>query len=381
MNKLCLLAAILACFLLSACSQTARQADSTPAVSAVRSEEESSEDMIGSDSSESDGTDFGYTEAESPAKADEATLPDAVPAEEFSIDAIPEFTDDPYIEVNENRPYFTQDDLTTEAFESYSELDSLGRCGTAYANLCRELMPTEERGEIGMIKPTGWHLAKYEWVDGKYLYNRCHLIGYQLAGENANEKNLITGTRYLNVTGMLPYENRTADYIESTGKHVLYRVTPIFVDDELLARGVLMEGWSVEDEGAGICFCVFVYNAQPGVIIDYSTGDNQADENYEIPAEENPPEEQEQETLPATADTDGQSPDAGASEPDTDEVSATSGDEVSEVDYVLNKRSMKFHYPDCSGVATMSEKNREDFVGTRDEAIAMGYSPCGTCKP
>lgn len=193
-----------------------------------------------------------------------------------SLDDIPEFSDSPYVTINDNVPYFTEDELTTEAFETYSELDDLGRCGVAYANVCQELMPTEDRGEIGQVKPTGWHTVKYDFVSGKYLYNRCHLLGYQLTGENANEQNLITGTRYLNVEGMLPFENMVADYVQETDNHVLYRVTPIFEGDELVARGVLMEALSVEDDGEGICFNVYCYNNQPGVIIDYATGESQA---------------------------------------------------------------------------------------------------------
>lgn len=178
-------------------------------------------------------------------------------------------------EVNHNQPFFEADEITTEPFEWYSELDALGRCGVAYANICQELMPTEERGEIGMIKPSGWHTVKYpEVIDDLYLYNRCHLIGFQLAGENANEKNLITGTRYLNIEGMLPFENQVANYVKNTGYHVLYRVTPIFSERNLVADGVLMEAYSVEDEGAGVCFCVFAYNVQPGVEIDYKTGES-----------------------------------------------------------------------------------------------------------
>lgn len=180
-----------------------------------------------------------------------------------------------YIELNENRPYFTEADYTTEAFEYYSELDYLGRCGTAYANICPELMPTEERGTIGMIKPSGWQTVKYPGiVEGNYLYNRCHLIGFQLAGENANEKNLITGTRYFNMEGMLPFENKIAEYVEQTGNHVLYRVTPEYEWENLVATGVRMEAWSVEDAGAGVCFHVFVYNIQPGIMIDYQTGES-----------------------------------------------------------------------------------------------------------
>lgn len=191
-----------------------------------------------------------------------------------TITDIPEYTGEPYVVLQDNWPDFDAEDLTTEAFEMYSELDELGRCGVAYANICLDIMPTEPRGEIGQVKPTGWHTVKFDCVDGKYLYNRCHLIGYQLAGENANRQNLITGTRYLNVTGMLPFENMVDDYVEETENHVLYRVTPIFYGDNLVASGVQMEAFSVEDEGEGVCFNVYVYNVQPGVVIDYATGES-----------------------------------------------------------------------------------------------------------
>lgn len=195
-----------------------------------------------------------------------------------SIDDIPVYSGQPYVVLNDNQPNFELEDLTTEEFELYSDLDSLGRCGIAYANISPETMPTEPRGEIGQVKPTGWHTVKYDCVDGKYLYNRCHLIGFQLAGENANEKNLITGTRYLNVEGMLPFENMVAEYVDETGNHVLYRITPIYEGSNLIAAGVQMEAISVEDEGEGVCFNVFVYNVQPGVVIDYATGDSWAEE-------------------------------------------------------------------------------------------------------
>ncbi len=189
--------------------------------------------------------------------------------------SIPEYSGKPAIPINGNKPFWKADEYTMEAFEDYSELDKMGRCGIAYANIGTELMPTEERGEIGMIKPTGWHTVKYpEVIKDRYLYNRCHLIGYQLAGENANEKNMITGTRYLNVEGMLPYENEVASYVRSTGNHVMYRVTPYFSGNNLVADGVLMEAYSVEDSGTGICFCVYAYNVQPGIEIDYATGES-----------------------------------------------------------------------------------------------------------
>lgn len=189
--------------------------------------------------------------------------------------------DGPYVEVNGGEPYFNEDNLTNEemepGYEFYSPLDELGRCGTTFACVGEETMPTEKRGSIGMVKPTGWHTVRYDdLVEGKYLYNRCHLIGYQLSGENANEQNLITGTRYLNVTGMLPFENEIADYVEETGCHVLYRVTPIFQGDDLVARGVLMEASSLEDDGEDLEFCIFAYNVQPGVYIDYATGESAA---------------------------------------------------------------------------------------------------------
>lgn len=189
-----------------------------------------------------------------------------------SVMNVPAFSNEAYVVINDNKPEFTEDDLTDTAYEYYSELDSLGRCGYAMACIGRELMPTEDRDSIGQIKPSGWQTVKFDFVDGKYLYNRCHLIGFQLTGENANEQNLITGTRYLNVEGMLPFENMVADYIKETGNHVLYRVTPIFDGDNLVARGVQMEARSVEDNGEGICFNIYAYNIQPGVTIDYATG-------------------------------------------------------------------------------------------------------------
>ena len=200
-----------------------------------------------------------------------------------SLDSIPEYSGDPYVVVNNNVPFFSKEDLKAEAFESYGDLDSFGRCTVAYSMVGTETMPTEERGSIGQVKPTGWHAVKYDNVDGKYLYNRCHLIAYQLTAENANARNLITGTRYMNTEGMLPFEQEVADYVKSTGNHVLYEVTPIFADDDLVARGVHMQAESIEDEGAGVQFNVFVFNVQPGVEIDYATGESRAIETEEEP--------------------------------------------------------------------------------------------------
>ena len=261
----------------------------------------------------------------------------------YTLGEVPAYSGEPYVVLNGNDPDFPEADRTANSFESYSPLDELGRCGTAYANVGEDLMPTEERGSIGQVQPSGWHTVRYDCVDGQYLYNRCHLIGYQLTGENANEENLITGTRYLNVEGMLPFEDQVAEYVEKTGCHVLYRVTPVYQGDNLLASGVVMEAESVEDDGAGVRFCVYVYNVQPGVEIDYATGESWL-------AEEEPPAET------ATGQAEGQH-------------------------YVLNTRSMKFHLPECSGVATMSQNNRRDYTGSRQALLDQGYSPCGTCNP
>lgn len=217
-------------------------------------------------------TDAIQMSSEEAASLAEAHIDTALEA--FASETIPEYSGNPYVELNGNLPYFTDEELSTTAFELYSELDSLGRCGAGYANICKEIMPTEERGSIGMVKPTGWHTVKYDCITDRYLYNRCHLIGYQLAGENANEKNLITGTRYLNVDGMLPFENEVADYVNDTDNHVLYRVTPVFSGDNLLASGVIIEAKSVEDNGAGVQFNVYCYNVQPGISIDYTTGES-----------------------------------------------------------------------------------------------------------
>lgn len=209
---------------------------------------------------------------------DESQLSQTSFTSDYILSLVPEYSGNSFVMINDGIPFFTGETsfsiYSQYTFEHYSELDNLGRCGTAFANISKEIMPTEKRGDIGSVKPTGWQTAKYDIVEGKYLYNRCHLIAYMLAGENANNRNLITGTRYLNIQGMLPFEVLTADYLEENDCHVLYRVTPIFKDNELVARGVLMEGYSVEDNGKDVCFCAFCYNVQPGITIDYSTGNN-----------------------------------------------------------------------------------------------------------
>ena len=270
-------------------------------------------------------------------------LADAGSWEEFlAAEGLPAYAGQPYEAVNGNEPFFSEYDFSEGSFESYSDLDGLGRCGQAFASVGQDLMPTEDRESIGQVKPTGWQTVKYEEVDGKYLYNRCHLIGFQLTGENANEKNLITGTRYLNVEGMLPFENMVADYVKETGNHVLYRVTPKFFGEELVARGVLMEAESVEDGGEGIRFCVFAYNVQPGIAIDYETGESRRD-------------------------------DSGRTD------SGTANGQQSE--YVLNTNTKKFHLPGCSSVKEMDSSNRQDYSGSREELLKEGYEPCGRCRP
>ena len=264
----------------------------------------------------------------------------ALSAPQIPFDEIADYSGSPYIEINSGIPYFYGNQLTDKSYEFYSELDSLGRCGVAVACIGLDLMPTSPRGDISSVKPTGWHSVQYSIVDGGSLYNRSHLIGFQLSGENANRKNLITGTRYFNATGMLPFENMIADYVKETGNHVLYRVTPFFEGQNLVASGAFMEALSIEDGGEGVCFNVYVYNVQPGVIIDYLTGESEL---------ENPPEDD--------------------------------NNNLSDCDYVLNKKSKKFHDPECSSVPTIKETNKEEFKGTREELIEMGYSPCGNCKP
>ena len=293
----------------------------------------------------------------------------------LSVDEIPAYSGQAAIEINQDVPGFTESDYTTEAFEQYSPLDGLGRCGIAYACVGEEIMPTEERGAIGMVKPSGWHTVKYDFVDGKYLYNRCHLIAYMLSGENANTENLITGTRYMNTEGMLPYENQVADYVHDTGNHVLYRVTPLYEGDNLVASGVEIEASSVEDKGKSLSFHVYCYNMQPGVTIDYATGDSALAEDL---ATENV-----QETAQETSVADGKQSSENAVAAVQEETSAEQdgGHAKEEQDYVLNKNTKKFHYPWCSSADDIKKKNRKDFTGTREEVISQGYVPCKRCNP
>ena len=281
---------------------------------------------------------------------------------EFTGDlaGIPWYAGTPYTVVNNNVPTFKESDYTTTSYEFYSELDALGRCGYTMACVGVDIMPTEERGSIGSVKPSGWHTVKYDVVDGKYLYNRCHLIGFQLTGENANRENLITGTRYMNVTGMLPFEDMVADYVKETGNHVLLRVTPVFLGNNLVAHGVQMEAYSVEDQGEEISFNVFVYNVQPGVIINYKTGES-------VLSTEKP-----------SWDTSEDGTEENESESETQSESSS---EKSLTTYVLNTKTKKYHKPTCSSVATMKEENKKVIECTEEEILDMEYAPCGTCKP
>ena len=272
---------------------------------------------------------------------------DYTSVQSFSLEDIPESSDTGYVFINDNEPEFTEEEYTTDAFEAYSPLDYLGRCGPAYACLGRELMPTEERESISHIYPSGWQSVQYDIVDGGSLYNRSHLIGFQMSGENDNEENLVTGTRYMNAHVMLPFENLVADYIRDTGNHVLYRVTPVFEGANLVASGLQMEALSMEDGGEDICFNVYVYNVQPGIEIDYETGDNWLAKS-------------------------------GGSTAGGDKNSSGSNGGQS---YVLNTNSMKFHDPDCGSVDDMSSSNRSNFKGSRSELIKQGYEPCGNCRP
>lgn len=302
------------------------------------------------------GSHTGERDAYAGTAGDQSGYDISVEAQSYeTLEDVPEYSGEPYVKINENQPEFEEYELTTVAYEEYSELDGLGRCGEAQACVGEETMPAEERESISEIKPTGWQNEKYDSVDGGYVYNRCHLIGYQLTGENANEENLITGTRYMNTEGMLPFENMVAEYIHETDNHVMYRVTPVFEGDDLVASGVQMEAESVEDDGEGICFNVYVYNVQPQITINYATG-----ENYE-----------------STETTGAQQESVQA---DGAQAGDSRADDSGQI-YIVNENTGKFHDPDCSGAADIKEKNKREFTGSREELIDDGYEPCGRCRP
>lgn len=317
----------------------------------------------GTSKNTSDLTFDGETGGDSGASVPSAPSDPSVIADDRAFSdwsSIPVYSGSAYVAVNGNVPLFGDVSSYPASFETYSELDRLDRCGVAFSAVGKETMPTEKRGSIGQVKPSGWQTVKYDHIDGKYLFNRCHLIGFQLTGENANEKNLITGTRYLNVEGMLPFENMTADYVKETGNHVLYRVTPHFEGNNLVASGVLIEAKSVEDNGEGILFCVYCYNVQPQVEIDYATGNSSF-----APAKT------------TTAKT--------TAAPKTTTVSAppatTASAPAQEITYVLNTNTKKFHRPSCSSVKRMSEENRFDVKWSREKVVQDGYVPCKNCNP
>lgn len=303
---------------------------------------------------------------------------------------IPVYTGEEIVPINDNVPGFTGEEIGTTEFYEFGELDELGRAGCAKGCIGPSMLATEERGSIGMIRPAGWHTAKYEFVDGLYLYNRCHLIAYSLCGVNADERNLITGTRYLNVEGMLGIENRVYWYVKDSGNHVCYRVTPRYSGDDLLAIGVQMEAYSVEDQGKALSLNVFCFNVQPGVLIDYKNGDNSLDPNYSADRSISPGSDsgmdafdsQDLTPMTNTGESTDMEPDGQTEKTDlngTKENEPFVPDE--KATYILNTNTMKFHLPECQSVQDMKEKNRKEFFGTREELVEAGYSPCGRCHP
>ncbi len=343
-----LLLALLLC--LSACDGQGTGVDTTAADTSAPTTQQTT--IVDSTDAPTDKvteqTTEGTTQDTTQAETDVPTEPETEePTPDFDLSSIPAYNGQAYVALNDNTPWFTGAEKVTESYETYGALDALGRCTTVMACCGKDLMPTGERGNISSIKPTGWVQAQYSIVNGGNLYNRCHLIGWQITGEDANANNLLTGTRYFN-ENMIPFENMIADYVKETGNHVMYRVTPVFTGDNLLADGAIMEAWSVEDEGDGVCFCVFVYNVQPGIVIDYATGESylEADGGPTTPGEETT------------------YPDDGL------------------LHLILNTSSKRVHKPDCSGVKQMADKNKKEFAGTQEELDALlkqGYKLCGTC--
>lgn len=283
--------------------------------------------------------------------------------EELSEYSELEFSGRPYVDVNEGVPFFEEDDYTTDSYDKYYRLDRYGRARGAMACLGTDLMPVEERGDISSVEPSGWQSAEYDFIEQGHLYNRCHLIAFMLTGQNANEKNLITGTRYMNTRGMLPFESEIADYIMTTGNHVMYRVRPVYRESNQVASGVLMEAYSVEDEGAGVCFNIYCFNVQPGVKIDYSDGSSHADGTVT-----------ESETSGGSSGWSGFSRD--------EEIAKVSGLASEDgTDYVLNLRRHKIHFPECSSVGEMSEENRYEIRAGKNALKDAGYDECGSCRP
>lgn len=323
---------------------------SVESVEASSAEPTDSSEEVSEEASEATSEEASEETSETPAPAG---VGDKV-ASAANLDKIPEYSGTDYIFINNGTPYFSASQLTVNGYEKYGDLDSLGRCTAAIASLGEETMPTGDRGSISSVKPTGWIQAKYSCIKTSDLYNRSHLIAWALAGEDANKQNLVTGTAHLNQTVMTQFEDMVLDYLRETGNHVAYRVTPLFKGNELVCRGVQMEAYSIEDNGEGICFNVYCYNVQPGVIIDYATGASEAEGGEE-------------------------SSEAGGNNSTDNGGEESSGTENIEADYVLNKKSKKIHYPDCKSVSDMSEKNKEYYTGNIEDLYAQGYTGCGNC--
>ena len=293
----------------------------------------------------------------------------------LKAEEVPAYSGTPYVEIAENIPSFSLSDLVTDEYVSFGALDSLGRTTGSSACLGLGTIPTTSRSAIGTeIRPSGFQLDKYpDLIESPaYLYNRCHVIGYQLCGDNGSPQNLFTGTRYLNATGMLPFESQVASCIEGTGYHVIYGATPIYRGDNLVADGIQLEAYSVEDNGKFVKFNVFVYNVQPGVLIDYATGKSKADPNY-IPSVSTGVSSS---YIPLETNTEVNNKKSAVTR--SKEQAST---DTANADYILNTNTKKFHYPWCSSVSDMKEKNKKVFNGSRDEAIGLGYVPCKRCKP
>ncbi len=343
MRSLCVIVAVLCCLLFSGCTTEISATDNTQTTQQSDAKADQS-NTNGTSSQSASGQITAYQSA-------------------ITLSSIPAYSGTPYVAVNDNVPSFTDDDITLNAFENYSDLDSLGRCGVAYANVCQETMPTEKRGDISKVKPTGWHSVKYDFVDGKSLYNRCHLIGYQLTAENANEKNLITGTRYMNTEGMLPFENMVADYVKETKNHVLYRVTPIFEDNNLVASGVLMEAQSVEDHGEGVSFCVYAYNVQPGVTIDYATGDSSLASNSDNSG-----------ASQSSSTSQNQTNSSGSQSQTTTKGSSNAGSSISSQEEIRgNSKSKIYHCPGQASYDEMADSKNLIIFHSEQEAQDAGY--------
>lgn len=307
-----------------------------------------------------DDTEDGTTSSTA-SKPTESSKPSSVgggAAKPVDISSVPTYSGNAYVTINDNIPSFNSADLTTKGYEKYSPLDNLNRCGVAIASCGKEIMPgaNEERGSISSINPSGWNQAKYSGISGGWLWNRCHLIGWQLSAENANRENLITGTRYMNINGMLPFENMVADYIKETGNHVAYRITPIYEGNNLVCSGVQMEAYSIEDNGDGIEFNVYCYNVQPGISINYADGSSSLQNS--------------------SSNT------TNSSKPTTSvEENINTNENTGSTKYVLNTNTKKFHYPSCGSAGRIAAKNYAESNESRDSLIARGYSPCGNCDP